>query len=111
VQYEIIELDGKKYSACEDFITGDTELVTAWHIKQLNKKDNNTSDYESLIAKAEELGIKDVRLRIDQMLTLDFIIVNVDRHYESKWQKQLKKKKKFRLKASCGIAGTRCAGQ
>ncbi|MDR2202326.1 MAG: HipA domain-containing protein [Clostridiales bacterium] len=83
VNYEIIELDGKKYSACEDFITGDTELVAAWHIKQLIKKDNNTSDYESMIAKAEELAIKDVRFRIDQMLTLDFIIVNVDRHYNN----------------------------
>ncbi|MCL2798190.1 MAG: HipA domain-containing protein, partial [Firmicutes bacterium] len=83
VNYEIIELDGKRYSVCEDFITGDTELVTAWHIKQLVKKDNNTSDYESLIAKAEELGIQSVRRSIDMMLTLDFIIVNVDRHYNN----------------------------
>ena len=83
VNYEIIELDGKRYSVCEDFITGDTELVTAWHIKNLIKKDNSTSDYESIIAKGEELGIKGVRQRIDMMLTLDFIIVNTDRHYNN----------------------------
>ncbi|MDR0751237.1 MAG: HipA domain-containing protein [Christensenellaceae bacterium] len=83
VNYEVMEFDDKKYSVCEDFITSDTELVTAWHIKQLIKKDNNTSDYDSIIAKAEEFGIKDVRRRIDMMIALDFIIVNTDRHYNN----------------------------
>jgi len=83
INYEIIEIDDIKYCVCEDFITGDTELVTAWHIKNLIKKDNSTSDYDSFIAKAEELGIKDVRRRIDMMIVLDFIIVNTDRHYNN----------------------------
>ncbi|MDR0831479.1 MAG: HipA domain-containing protein [Bacillales bacterium] len=83
VNYEVIDIDNKKYNLCEDFITGETELVTAWHIKQLIKKDNNTSDYESFITKVESLGIENVRLRIDQMLVLDFIIANIDRHYNN----------------------------
>jgi len=83
VYYEIIEIDGEKYNVCEDFITGDTELVTALHIKNLIKKDNHVSNYESFIAKVEELGIKDVRRKIDMMITLDFIIVNTDRHYNN----------------------------
>ena len=83
ISYEIIELDGTKYCVCEDFITGDTELVTAWHIKNLIKKDDQVSDYDSFIAKAEEFGIKDVRRRIDMMIVLDFIIVNTDRHYNN----------------------------
>ncbi|MCL2797427.1 MAG: HipA domain-containing protein [Firmicutes bacterium] len=83
VDYRLMNIDGECYSVCEDFINGDTELVTAWHIKQRIKKDNNTSDYESLIAAAEDLGIPDVRRRIDMMLTLDYIIVNTDRHYNN----------------------------
>ncbi|MDR3185896.1 MAG: HipA domain-containing protein [Christensenellaceae bacterium] len=83
VNYEIIKLDGKQYSVCEDFINVDTELITAWHIMNLIKKDNSTSDYDSLIAKVEELSIVDVRRKIDMMLTLDFIIVNTDRHYNN----------------------------
>ena len=35
------------------------------------------------IAKVEELGIRDVRKRIDMMLVLDFIIANTDRHYNN----------------------------
>ncbi|GHV00095.1 hypothetical protein FACS1894211_06710 [Clostridia bacterium] len=83
IEYTATVIDGETYSLCEDFINAQTELVTAWHIKQLIKKDNNTSDYESFIVKAESLGIKDVRLRIDQMLVLDFIIANIDRHYNN----------------------------
>ena len=83
VNYGIIELDGARYCVCDDFITGDTELVAAWHIKKLIKKDNNTSDYDSFIAKAEELGVKDARRRIDMMMVLDFIIANTDRHYNN----------------------------
>jgi hypothetical protein len=83
IEYTATVIDGETYSLCEDFINAQTELVTAWHIKNLIKKDNSTSDYESFVRKVESLGIKDVRLRIDQMLVLDFIIANIDRHYNN----------------------------
>ena len=83
VNYWITELDGMKYCVCEDFINGDTELVTARHIKNLIKRDNSTSDHDAFVTKAEELGIKDARCRIDMMIVLDFIIVNTDRHYNN----------------------------
>ena len=83
VKYDIIDIGGVKYSICGDFITDDTELVTARSVKNLIKKDNRTSDYDSFVAKAEELGIGDARRRIDMMLVLDFIIVNTDRHYNN----------------------------
>lgn len=49
VDYEITDIGGGRYCVCEDFITEDTELVTARYIKNLIKKDNRTSDYESFI--------------------------------------------------------------
>ena len=84
VNYDIVDIDGTKYCVCEDFVTGDTELVTAWHIKNLIKKnDDGVSDHDAFVTKAEELGIKDARCRIDMMIVLDFIIVNTDRHYNN----------------------------
>ncbi|MDR0696492.1 MAG: HipA domain-containing protein [Christensenellaceae bacterium] len=83
VNYDIIKIDHETCSRCEDFITEKTELVTAWHIIEHIKKDNNISLYTAFIKKCEELGIPDVRLRIDQMITLDFIIANTDRHYNN----------------------------
>ncbi|MDR3185347.1 MAG: hypothetical protein LBU04_00835 [Christensenellaceae bacterium] len=64
IEYKIIEIDGEKCCVYEDFITGDTELVTAWLLKRLIKKDNITSAYESFMQKAEELGIADVRVAL-----------------------------------------------
>jgi len=83
IDYWIIEMDGAKYCVCEDFITGDTELVAAWNVKNLIKSENHISDYDSFITKAEEFGIEDARRRIDMMIVLDFIIVNTDRHYNN----------------------------
>ncbi|MCL2712979.1 MAG: HipA domain-containing protein [Methanomassiliicoccaceae archaeon] len=83
VNYWITELDGERYSVCEDFITGETELVPAYRIKCMIKKENHVSDYESYISKVEELGIRDARKRMDMMLVLDFIIANSDRHYNN----------------------------
>ena len=83
INYEAIEIDGEKYSVCEDFITGDTELVTAWHIRKSIPKRNNISEYESYIVFAESLGVTDIRRRTDMMIVLDFIIANTDRHYNN----------------------------
>ncbi|MCL2608101.1 MAG: hypothetical protein FWD92_06085 [Methanomassiliicoccaceae archaeon] len=49
VDYWITELDGERYSVCEDFIAGETELVPAYRIKCIIKKENHVSDYESFL--------------------------------------------------------------
>lgn len=38
VPYTVIWSKGTPYCVCEDFVTGDTELVTAWRIIQTQKK-------------------------------------------------------------------------
>ena len=81
--YWMLEIDGERHSVCEDFINGNTELVAAARVYKLCKKDNNTSEYDMIIAKAEELGIKGVRQRIDMMIVLDYLIVNTDRHWNN----------------------------
>jgi hypothetical protein len=83
VKYFAREFDGEYYSVCECFVTPDTELVAAWHIKNLIIKRNDISDYESFIDECITLGINDAKLRIDQILKLDFIIANTDRHYNN----------------------------
>ena len=83
VNYEITKIGGKPHSICEDFVDENTELVTAWHIKNIVPKNNEQNDYENFISKCAELGIKDVRKYLEQMIVLDFIIANVDRHYNN----------------------------
>ena len=82
-EYRMIKIDGKRYCVCDNFVTEDTELITAWHIHDLIKRDGNATEYGSFVSKAEELGIEDARIRMDMMIVLDFIIVNTDRHYNN----------------------------
>lgn len=68
------------YSVCEDFITPNTELISAWHIMQTEKKPNHVSVYRHYLDCCERLGIYGMEAAINQMLVLDYLIVNEDRH-------------------------------
>ncbi len=83
VGYSVIIENGKPYSICEDFITHDTELVTASKILQAFPKPNHLSVYEHYINCCKTLGINDIVKKIDQMIIVDFIIANEDRHFNN----------------------------
>lgn len=80
VTYSLIWDDEIPYSVCEDFITSETELVSAWRIMQATKRDNSTSIYRHYLNCCEALGIPDITHAVDQMIVLDYIIANEDRH-------------------------------
>lgn len=67
-------------SKCPCFINKDTELITAYQIRNDMKRHDNTDDYEEYIKKLEENGISNAREKIENMYILDFLIMNEDRH-------------------------------
>lgn len=80
VPYSVIWSDGAPYSVCEDFVTADTELVSAWRILHTQKQDNSTSRYQHFVNCCKALGTPDIVPALDRMIVLDFIIANEDRH-------------------------------
>jgi hypothetical protein len=76
-------------SACEDFITVDTDLVSAWHImsgKPFPWGQSVPPDfplYEYFLGCCAERGIPGVRESLDRMLVIDFLMVNTDRHFKN----------------------------
>ena len=80
VPYTLIWDEGIPYSVCEDFITPDTELISAWRVMHSMKKDNNTSVYRHYLNCCEALGVPGMKLAVDQMIVLDYLIANEDRH-------------------------------
>lgn len=68
------------YSVCGDFITSDTELISAWYIMQTEKKPNHVSVYRHYLDCCGKLGVPGVREAVDRMIVLDYLIVNEDRH-------------------------------
>lgn len=80
VSYTLTTQEDYPYSVCEDFITPDTELVTAWYIMQTQPKPNHISVYQHYLNCCECFGIPGIRESLDRMMVLDYLMVNEDRH-------------------------------
>lgn len=83
VSYEMIFDENEKYSCCENFIVENTELVPAARLKEYIVKKNDESYYTAYINECSKLGIVDAERKVSQMLILDYIIVNTDRHWNN----------------------------
>ncbi|MCD7769780.1 MAG: excisionase [Oscillospiraceae bacterium] len=80
VPYTLAWRGGVPYSVCEDLVTKDTELVPAWRIYRVKKKDNSTSVYRHFLNCCDMLGIRGAAPFLDRMMVLDYIIADEDRH-------------------------------
>ena len=80
VQYSLIKEHEEVCCYCEDFVTAETELVSAAFITQAFKKRNEVSEYDFYIDCCEQLGVAEVREQMEKLLVLDYLIVNEDRH-------------------------------
>lgn len=67
-------------SKCSCFITKDTELITAYQIRNDMKRHQAIEDYEDYVKLLERKGIKYAHEKLENMYILDFLIMNEDRH-------------------------------
>ncbi len=79
VKYSLIMEEEYPYSICEDFITPQTELISAWYVMQTEKKPNHISVYQHYVNCCEKLGIPKIKESLDQMMVVDYLIANEDR--------------------------------
>lgn len=80
VKYSLLTEEDYPYSVCEDFISPDTELISAWHLMQTIKKPNHVSVYQHYIDCCKAYGVPGIKEALDRMMVLDYLIVNEDRH-------------------------------
>ena len=80
ITYELAVINEKLVSKCKDFIDKDTELITAHSILKDDLTGNYKDIYEKYIKILEDNGINDARDNLEDMLLLDYLIMNVDRH-------------------------------
>lgn len=80
VKYEILIEHEKVYSACENMINTDEELVPAYYLINSKNKPNDISFYEYYLSLCESCGIKNARNELEDMIVLDYIMLNEDRH-------------------------------
>lgn len=80
VDYSLIKDDGYLYCACEDFVSYAQDFVTAYMVSEESGKRNSESLYRFFIRRYTELGIMDAEKRFNQMLLVDYLLGNEDRH-------------------------------
>ena len=79
--YTLTKDDQRFYSKCSNFIDEDHEYVSAYYLcKSMHPKEGMEKE-EQLRRAMEHYRIHDGEKFIQQMLCLDFIIMNVDRHW------------------------------
>ena len=80
VEYTLDIYKNSIVSKCPCFINKNTELITAYQIKNHMERHNNEEDYYDYVNFLEKIGIKDARIKMENMYILDFLIMNEDRH-------------------------------
>jgi hypothetical protein len=83
VHYGLALHNEKLYSICENMLDNRSEIVPAWSIIKTAKQYNNVSDYDHYINCCEKMGLKNINSSIDNMIVVDYIIANTDRHYNN----------------------------
>lgn len=81
--YDLIYVNGTPYSICKDFITANTELVSAAQMLNSQKRRNDVSYYSHLLNLCKQNGINQVQAFLDYLITTDYIIANTDRHFNN----------------------------
>lgn len=82
VEYGIMEYEGIPCSVCDDFVTKDTELVSAQQVMRSEIHEPGISSYDHLISCCSHHSI-DIVPFLNRMLALDYIIANGDRHFNN----------------------------
>ena len=74
------EKTAQRSCLCEDFITPDTELVTAFQMYNSLPQHSFQDVYGSLLQAVEYWQVPGCHQFLDQMLIVDFLLANEDRH-------------------------------
>ncbi len=73
----------KLVSKCDNFITEDEEIISAYDILKSEKKPNNINDYEFYISILEKHHVPNARKNIENMFIVDYLMLNTDRHLKN----------------------------
>ncbi len=73
----------KLVSKCDNFITCDEEIISAYDIFMSSKKPNNISDYEHYINILEKHEVPNARYNVASMFLVDYLLMNTDRHMKN----------------------------
>lgn len=81
--YRLIYQNEYPFSLCDNFVNANTDLVSALRIYKTADKPNHISVHQHFLNCCESLGIPGMETGVNKMIVLDYIIGNVDRHFNN----------------------------
>ncbi|MBR2677507.1 MAG: HipA domain-containing protein [Solobacterium sp.] len=82
VPYEVTVYENQLVSVCQNFLSPDLDLVCARDAMRSAGK-NQKESYELLVQVMKEHGISDAENSLDELLLLDYLMMNTDRHSQN----------------------------
>lgn len=83
IEYNLIKIGDESYSICKDFINDNEDLIPIFRFINQKKMIQNDSSFTHLIKLLEEYNVPNYQKSLDQMLVIDYLIANEDRHYNN----------------------------
>lgn len=80
VKYKLVNVNGDICSLCKNFLSREEEFIPAFMVYRAEEKPDNVEPYQHLINMCNKLGIPDITDFMDEMMSIDFLISNSDRH-------------------------------
>ena len=80
VKYELVIDHDHIYCASSNFVSYNEDFVTAYQLRASQKQKNDASLYAHILSVCEALGVPNYKLKMNQMLFVDYLVGNVDRH-------------------------------
>lgn len=81
--YEIDYVDHKIVSKCENFVSADEEIISAYDIYNSCSKKNTINDFTHYVNILEKHNLTNARKDIENMILIDFLMMNTDRHMKN----------------------------
>ena len=83
VEYSLVWEDNIPCSICPNFLNENIELITARYIMQTEQRWPSITKYGHFIDCCEKLKIPNAVAAMDDMILVDYLIANEDRHYNN----------------------------
>ena len=81
VEYSLLFEGSQPYSVCTNMTTDRQDFVSGYYIFSAFPRGDGVSAYAHFLNCCEKLGIPDVTEQLQQMMILDYLICNQDRHF------------------------------
>jgi len=82
-EYKVDVNHNRIISKCVGFVNENEEIISAYDVFMSQKKSNNKNDLDHYVSILEQNGIDNARQQVEDMIFIDYLVMNIDRHLKN----------------------------